>query len=178
MKTNSFRKYPSKGKNVIVVAIFATLMISAMNVKVNSLNANALDMSEFDLPDGGQSLECVIVVVGCGGTGSVDSSGDTIIGSNNGDDNNNTNGNGNGGPLSCEACFREHLSETQISELVSQLYTGMAIIDDVCFDISSGIISAEELLDAFRDLQGITEGQIIDIFACLNLEIPLPPNQT
>ncbi|WP_148687596.1 hypothetical protein [Candidatus Nitrosocosmicus hydrocola] len=176
MKTNSLKKNISNSKIVIAFALFATLMMSSMNFNGNSINVNALDMSEFDLPDVGQSLECVIVVVGCDGTGSVGSSGDTIIGSNNGNDDNNTNGNGNEGPLSCEECFREHLNETQISQLVSLLYTGMATIDDVCSDISSGDISAQELLDAFRDLQGITEGQIIDIFECLNLEIPPPPN--
>jgi len=51
---------------------------------------NAMDLSNFEMADNmGQSLHCVIVVVGCNGTGSVGSSGDTIIGSNN--DNNNMN---------------------------------------------------------------------------------------
>lgn len=56
-------------------------------------NAIALDLDNFSIDDLGQSTQCVIVVVGCDGTGSVGSSGDTIIGCNNG--NGNTNGYGN-----------------------------------------------------------------------------------
>lgn len=88
MKTNSFSKYSSKGKIALAVTLFATLMMSSLYVNGNSMNVNGLNMSEFDLPDVGQNVKCVIVVVGCDGTGSVDSSGDTIIGSNNNNGNN------------------------------------------------------------------------------------------
>lgn len=60
---------------------------------ISITNVSALDLSNLnEVDDLGQSVECVIVVVGCDGTGSVGSSGDTIIGSNNG--NNDTNNNG------------------------------------------------------------------------------------
>jgi hypothetical protein len=52
---------------------------------------NALDLSNFEVADNlGQRLYCVIVIVGCNGTGSGGSSGDTIIGSNNGNNNMNS----------------------------------------------------------------------------------------
>jgi hypothetical protein len=121
MKTNSFSKYLSKGKIVIAIALFATLMMSSMNVNLNSMNAHALNMTEFDLPDVGQSLECVIVVVGCDGTGSVGSSGDTIIGSNNNNGNNlsNTpNPPNTPEPPTCEGCF-DVLSPEQLTAFLT-----------------------------------------------------------
>lgn len=118
MKTNSFSKYPSKGKIAIAVALFATLMMSSMNVNVNSMNVNALNMSEFDLPDVGQSLDCVIVVVGCDGTGSVDSSGDTIIGSNNNNGNNPPNPPNPPELPTCEGCF-DVLSTEQLNAFLT-----------------------------------------------------------
>lgn len=51
------------------------------NLSKNIMQKNAMDMPEFNLPGVSQNLECVIVVVGCDGTGSVGSNGDTIIGS-------------------------------------------------------------------------------------------------
>ncbi len=76
-----------KGKIVFAVTLIAALLIMTMNISPNVMNANALDLdldSLTSVDDIGQSAECVIVVVGCDGTGSVGSSGDTIIGSCNG----------------------------------------------------------------------------------------------
>ena len=76
-------------KSISAAFIVAILLITSMSIT----NANALDIPSLDnVDDFGQSVECVIVVVGCDGRGSVGSSGDVIIGSNNG--NNNTNNNG------------------------------------------------------------------------------------
>lgn len=70
---------------VFTIAAIATLLIMTMNLNSSFLNANALDLDSLTSVDGfGQSVDCVIVVVGCDGTGSVGSSGDTTIGSNNG----------------------------------------------------------------------------------------------
>ena len=75
-------------------SIIALLLITSMSIT----NANALDLSKFGFGDNlGQNLECVVVVVGCDGKGSVGSSGDTTIGSNNGNGNNHDTGNNNGG---------------------------------------------------------------------------------
>lgn len=76
-----------KGKMVFAVTLIAALLVMTMNISPNVMNANALDLDLDSLTsagDIGQSAECVIVVVGCDGTGSVGSSGDTIIGSCNG----------------------------------------------------------------------------------------------
>lgn len=73
----------------LVTFAVAILLVAGLSIT----NAFALDLTNLaKVDDFGQSVECVIAVVGCDGTGSVDSSGDTIIGSNNG--NNNTNGGG------------------------------------------------------------------------------------
>jgi hypothetical protein len=76
-----------KGKMVFAVTLIAALLVMTMNLTPSILKANALDLdldSLTNVDDIGQSAECVIVVVGCDGTGSVGSSGDTIIGSCNG----------------------------------------------------------------------------------------------
>jgi hypothetical protein len=98
MTNDSYIRDISKGKVVFMLVVFSMLLTVSMNL--NKWNANATIMSDIQGADDiGQSLECVIVVVGCEGTGSVGSSGDTIIGSFNGNDdgsvpnsNNNTNG--------------------------------------------------------------------------------------
>jgi hypothetical protein len=74
-----------KGKMFITVTAIAALLVMTMNISPNMMNANAFDLKSLtNADDIGQSVECVIVVVGCDGTGSVGSSGDTIIGSCNG----------------------------------------------------------------------------------------------
>jgi len=83
-------------RDIVTISIITTLLaISTLSMTITS-NAMALDLDNFSIDDLGQSAECVIVIVGCDGTGSVGSSGDTIIGSNNGNNDNNTN-NGGGG---------------------------------------------------------------------------------
>ncbi len=83
-------------KAIMTISIIATLLVmSTISITFTPYaNALDLDLDNFSIDDLGQSAECVIVVVGCDGTGSVGSSGDTIIGSNNGNDDNNTNGGG------------------------------------------------------------------------------------
>ena len=77
-------------KSIPVISTIAILFLSNLSIANVPSNVNALDLSNVEVADKlGQSLHCVIVVVGCNGTGSVGSSGDTIIGSYNG--NNNTN---------------------------------------------------------------------------------------
>jgi hypothetical protein len=69
-----------KGKMFITVTAIAALLVMTMNISPNMMNANAFDLKSLtNADDIGQSVECVIVVVGCDGTGSVGSSGDTII---------------------------------------------------------------------------------------------------
>jgi len=88
-----YKESKDKSKKVkLTISVIATILVmSAMSMAITP-NATALDLDNFSIDDLGQSAECVIVVVGCDGTGSVGSSGDTIIGSFNGNDDNNTNG--------------------------------------------------------------------------------------
>lgn len=77
-------------KLIPVVATLTILFVTNLGITNTILKVNAFDLPKLQVAENvGQSLHCVIVVVGCNGTGSVGSSGDTIIGSNNG--NNNTN---------------------------------------------------------------------------------------
>ena len=93
-----------------VILTIAILLISTMSVTttISHVNADALDLFNVEgIDDIGQSAECVIVVVGCDATGSVGSSGDTIIGSNNGNNDNNTNGGGSGPELGTISVTKE-----------------------------------------------------------------------
>lgn len=59
----------------------------------------SIDLSNLDeVRDIDQNADCVVVVAGCDGTGSVDSHGDTTIGSNNGDNDANSSMAGEQGP--------------------------------------------------------------------------------
>lgn len=62
----------SKGKMVLTVAALVSLLVMAFNVDTNSLNVKAFDVDNPDnKKDVGKSVECVKVVLGCGGQGTV-----------------------------------------------------------------------------------------------------------
>lgn len=76
-------------KTILSVSGIATLLVAVMTI-ASTTNAYASIFEDItNVDDVGQSLECVIVVVGCDGQGSVGSSGDVVIGSGNDDDNTN-----------------------------------------------------------------------------------------
>jgi hypothetical protein len=103
------------------IAIF---LISSMSITI--IQVNALDFSNLGIPDNlGQSVECVIVLVGCDGQGSVGSSGDTIIGSNNDKGDDDTNNGGNGG-------VTEPGTLTVSKEIVCESTNGSPSDDAVC----------------------------------------------
>jgi len=103
-------------------------LVLAFNLNVNSVNVNALDLDSLTSADDfGQSVECVIVVVGCDGTGSVGSSGDTIIGSNNGNNNNQNNPSPTPELPTCEECFTNYLSPEEIDMLVEAGFVGVEL---------------------------------------------------
>jgi hypothetical protein len=155
-----------------VAAIAAILMMSInLNANMNSnMNAYATIMSEIpNVDDIGQSAECVIVVVGCDGTGSVGSSGDTIIGGFNGNNDNNTNDNG-GPPLSpvpsaiCVGC----IDATPIDLRASIAHALGLDIDattaEICLalDALTNTALIHVLLEA-----GLTPPQMIILLECL-----------
>jgi hypothetical protein len=148
----------SKGKMVLTVAAIASLLMIAMNV--NTWNANAIDLKSLENDDDiGPSVECVKVVLGCNGQGSVGSDRDVNVGS--GDDDNNTNGrSGPIGPIDptvCEACFAE-LSNAQEEALFTAL--DVANFAEVCLAIED--LTAETLLELLLSVD-------VDLFVALDI---------
>ena len=165
--------FNSSNKLAVMVVAIASVLLAGMGM--NSATYALIRGDEFPVinaDDVGQSLECVIVVVGCDGTGSVGSSGDTIIGSNNGNANNNTNGNnGNGGLQSCEECF-DALTSVQMTALLDALDVSSEA--DLCVDIENGNITAFVLFDALvSDSVGLSVDAALEILDCLGLESPI-----
>jgi len=168
----------SKGKMYFTVVAMATILMMSFNLNANmnsNMNAYATIMSEIpNIDDIGQSAECVIVVVGCGGTGSVGSSGDTIIGSNNGNDDNNTNGGGETPlpsipPAVCEQCLGQ-LAENQRQILAVQLGLEFdASLAQICAAINA--LGTVEALVIVLDIAELTITQIVSFLGCLGIEI-------
>jgi len=164
----------------------ASLLVMSFNLNANmnsSMNAYASIFSDIrNADDIGQSLECVIVVVGCDGTGSVGSSGDTIIGSNNGNVDNSTNG---GTPVDpdtpidpdtplppeptdCAECIGELGAEVLIDLREALLLSPTATPIEIC--------AALELLGTVGAVITALEGEvsvdvIVDVLECLGIEI-------
>ena len=153
----------------LTVVAMASLLVMAFNLNSNmnsNMNAYASIFSNIQNADDiGQSLECVIVVVGCDGQGSVGSSGDVNIGS--GNDDNSTNG-GGGDPLTCEECFTENLTPAQLAEF-NQLLNGT--IAEACVEIMA--LTPENFATFLVNLEhyllsiGVSASVIIDIQDCL-----------
>lgn len=155
----------------------ATILMMSINLNANmnsNINAYATIMDNLQSTDNiGQSLECVIVVVGCDGTGSVGSSGDTIIGSNDGSDDNNTNG-GNApippiDPGVCETCLGD-LSDAQLAQLRIALGLGPeATLAEICLAIDA--LATVEALVLVLDEAGLSLTAIVDLLACLGIDL-------
>jgi hypothetical protein len=139
------------------------------------MNAYASILSNIQNADDiGQSLECVIIVVGCDGTGSVGSSGDTIIGSNNGNDDNNTHGIGGTTlpPLkNCENCVN-NLSDLDFAALRITLdLEATATASDMCESLQA-LETLEDLVVLLRST-GFDELDIMDFLICLGMDVTL-----
>lgn len=161
-----------------IVALAAILMMSInLDANMNSkMNAYATIMSEIpNIDDFGQSAECVIVVVGCDGTGSVGSSGDTIIGSFNGNEDNNTN-NGEDTPLppleNCTDCLVEFTTTEQLDDLlvVLGLNTDTSFVE-LCAALEA--LGTVETLVTVLDEAGLSVEAIVDLLTCFGIEITL-----
>jgi len=141
------------------------------------MNAYATIMSEIpNIDDIGQSAECVIVVVGCDGTGSVGSSGDTIIGSNNGNDDNNTNGGGDTPlppipPALCATCIGELSVDVQADIAVALGLAATATVAEICLAIDA--LATVEALVIVLGEAGLSAEAIVDLLTCLEIDITL-----
>ena len=169
----------SKGKLYLTVVAFASLLMMSFNLQTNmnsNMNAYASIFSDIrNADDVGQSLECVIVVVGCDGTGSVGSSGDVIVGSNNGNDDNNTNG-GNEplppiDPTVCETCLGD-LTDDQLVQLRIALgISPTATLAEICLAIDA--LATVEALVVVLGEAGLSVTAIVDLLACLGINLSI-----
>ncbi len=96
------------------------------------MNAHASIFSDIqNVDDVGQSLECVIVVVGCDAQGSVGSSGDVNIGV--GDNDTTTDGPTTPDLDACALCLTDSLTDAQIDALAVLLgLTADATLEEIC----------------------------------------------
>ena len=132
----------------LTVVAMASLLMMAFNVNTTPFQANAFDIDNPDNGrDIGKSKECVRVVVGCGGQGTVGD--DKPIGPID--------------PAACEECLSD-LSNTQREALSAALVADSSA--DVCSSIESltGDKFIEILLDAGVDLF-----VALEILDCLGL---------
>lgn len=176
---NNSKINPQKGKKVFVVAALAAVLMMALNIQV-SANSNMMAYATIlgnleSADDVGQSLECVIVVVGCDGTGSVGSSGDTIIGSNNGNNDNNDNSTGGNTPLppleNCEQCINELDSGVRADIAVALGLSPTADAVQICAAIA--LLPTVEALIQVLDEAGLSVTAIIDLLDCLGIDVDL-----
>jgi hypothetical protein len=174
-----------KGKIYFTVAALAAILMMSINLNANmnsNMNAYATIMSEIpNIDDIGQSAECVIVVVGCDGTGSVGSSGDTIIGSFNGNDDNNTDTNGEtpfdpNTPLppvfNCEPCLNGALSDDQRIALGAALEVANTSSLSLCQAITAQIETVGQLVELL-DEAGLSAQEIVELLNCFEIAITL-----
>ncbi len=121
----------------LTVVSLATVLMMSFNLNTNmnsNMNAYASIFQNIrNVDDVGQSLECVIVVVACEGTGSVGSSGDTIIGIFNGNNDNNTTLEPPV-PRTCEECFTFNLTPEEI--IMIEDSSGRTI-EEICLELAS-----------------------------------------
>ncbi len=154
MKNNS-KINTSKGKLYFTILALASLLVMSFNLNTN-INAYASIFENIqNADDMGQSLECVIIVVGCDGTGSVGSSGNTIIGSFNGNNDNNSTPEPPV-PRTCEECFTLNLTPEEI--MLIEESSGNTI-EEICQEFASlASLPPETAAEELAELeQGLVE---------------------
>ncbi len=161
----------------LTVVAMASLLVMAFNLNANMNSSMSAYASIFEniqnVDDVGQSLECVIVVVGCDAQGSVGSSGDADIGV--GD----TTTDGETPfdpdtplppePTGCAECIEalpaDVLVELRLALSLDPLATGAEIC--AALDALATVGAVISLLSG----AGISADVIVDVLACLGVEI-------
>jgi len=142
----------------LTVVTMASLLVMAFNLNLNmnsNMNAYASIFENIqNADDVGQSLECVIVVVGCDGQGSVGSSGDIPPSP--------------PSPPTCEECFTNNLTPEQIAILEQQAFNGMTI-QEACemFENDPSAIIDESEAIAFLGGIGVSTANAMELVECL-----------
>jgi hypothetical protein len=174
----------SKGKMYLTVVAFASLLMMSFNLQTN-MNSNMQAYASIfeniqNVDDIGQSLECVIVVVGCDGQGSVGSSGDVNIGV--GDNDTTTDGET---PIDPETPFDPNTllppgNSLDCSECIEDLPPAVlvqlqAAIDDpeaTAVDICAALTDLATVGAVIAALDGeVSVDVIVEVLACLGVEI-------
>jgi hypothetical protein len=139
----------SKGKmylTVVAVVALASMLLMALNVNATPFQANAFDIDNPDNKvDIGKSEECVKVVLGCGGQGTVGDNKPV----------------GPIDPAMCEECLSD-LSNAQREALSTALSADNNA--DVCFSIEN--LTADKFLQLLLDA-GVDLFVALDILECL-----------
>jgi hypothetical protein len=138
----------SKGKMYLTVVAMVSLLVMALNVNAPPFQANGFDIDNHDNKvDIGKSQECVKVVVGCGGQGTVGDNKPV----------------GPVDPAMCEECLSD-LSNAQREALFTALYADNNA--EVCLSVENFTADTflELLLDADVDLF-----VALDILECLGV---------
>lgn len=132
----------SKVKIYFTVAALASLLVMAININTNSLNVTAFDIGNSDnKKDIGKSEECVKVVLGCGGQGTVGDNKPI----------------GPMDPSMCEECLAD-LSNAQKESLFA--FLGSDNNTNICSAIES--LTADTLLELLLNID-------VDLFTALDV---------
>ena len=156
-------KIKKSKRQLLAVSIVAVVFMLAMNTNIWNANASIFENIQ-NVDDVGQSLECVIVVVGCDGTGSVGSSGDVIIGS--GDNDTST----TPSDADCEAgiaCFVNTLNPTQLGNLKFVLGLPVDAPNELLCDVIDDLTAAELRAAITAPVVGVTDAVATVIINCL-----------
>jgi hypothetical protein len=154
----------------LTVVAFASLLMMSFNLQTNmnsNMQAYASIFSDIQNADDiGQSLECVIVVVGCDAQGSVGSSGDVNIGV--GDNDTTTDDPDTPVPIDCAECIAA-LGEDVLIDLRAALSLDpLATAVEIC-----------AALDAFTTIEALVRvlgtelsaSVIVDVLDCLGFNL-------
>jgi hypothetical protein len=138
----------SKGKMYLTVVAMASLLVMALNVNATPFQANAFDIDNPDNKvDIGKSQECVKVVVGCGGQGTVGDNKPV----------------GPVDPAMCEECLSD-LSNAQREALFTSLSADNNA--EVCLSVEN--LTADKFIELLLDV-GVDLFVALDILECLGV---------
>ena len=133
---------------VVAIGALASLLVMALNVNATPFQANAFDIDNPDNKvDIGKSQECVKVVVGCGGQGTVADNKPV----------------GPVDPAMCEECLSD-LSNAQREALFTALSANNNA--DVCLSVEN--LTADKFIELLLDA-GVDLFVALDILECLGV---------
>ena len=166
---NKLNTYSTKKsiKSLLTISAIATLLIASLSLTSNTNAYASIFKDILNVDDVGQSLECVIVVVGCEAQGSVGSSGDVNIGVG---DNDTTTGGETPIAPDCEdgiACFVSTLNPTQLGNLKFVLGLPVDAPNELLCSVIDDLTAAELRAAITAPVVGVTDAVATVIINCL-----------